>query len=123
MTGLLSQWTPFSGTLLPGMTLWTATTPRPAGDVPGRVSPAGFTPGTRQIGLSYLFSSSAKYTDTETGLLYYGYRYYLPSMGRWLSRDPIEEKGGMNLYAYVRGNPIRNVNSYGLTITQGDPCC
>ena len=61
------------------MTTWTATTPRPAGDV----SPAGFTPGTRQIGLSYLFSSSAKYTDSENGLIYYGYRFYQPSTGRW----------------------------------------
>jgi len=31
---------------------------------------------------------STKYTDPETGLVYYGYRYYSPSLGRWLSRDP-----------------------------------
>jgi RHS repeat-associated protein len=39
------------------------------------------------------FRFSTKYTDAETGLLYYGYRYYQPSTGRWLSRDPIEEVG------------------------------
>jgi RHS repeat-associated protein len=34
---------------------------------------------------------STKYTDNESGFLYYGYRYYNPGSGRWLSRDPISE--------------------------------
>jgi RHS repeat-associated protein len=34
------------------------------------------------------FRFSTKYDDDETDLLYYGYRYYNPSTGRWLSRDP-----------------------------------
>ncbi|MBR4249383.1 MAG: RHS repeat protein, partial [Verrucomicrobia bacterium] len=38
---------------------------------------------------------STKYYDTEARLYYYGYRYYSPDMGRWLSRDPIEEQGGL----------------------------
>ena len=41
---------------------------------------------------------STKYYDAETDLYYYGYRYYSPSLGRWISRDPIEEAGGFNLY-------------------------
>jgi RHS repeat-associated protein len=45
------------------------------------------------------FRFSTKYQDDETDLLYYGYRYYNASTGRWLNRDPIEEKGGVNLYA------------------------
>ncbi len=44
---------------------------------------------------------SSKYTDEETGFSYYGYRYYVPQSGRWLSRDPIEEKGGLGLYSFV----------------------
>ena len=36
---------------------------------------------------------STKYFDSETGLYYYGYRYYSPSLMRWLTRDPIEEQG------------------------------
>ncbi|MCF7707605.1 MAG: RHS repeat-associated core domain-containing protein, partial [Verrucomicrobia bacterium] len=40
---------------------------------------------------------STKYHDTETGLVYYGYRYYWPAMGRWISRDPIGERGGVKL--------------------------
>ncbi len=39
------------------------------------------------------FGFSTKYTDTEfdSPLYYYGYRYYSPELGRWLSRDPINE--------------------------------
>ena len=44
---------------------------------------------------------STKYVDDEAGLYYYGYRYYAPEMGRWVNRDPIEEEGGLNLYAMI----------------------
>jgi len=47
---------------------------------------------------------STKYYDAETDLYYYGYRYYSPSLGRWISRDPIEEQGGMNLFVFVTIN-------------------
>ena len=56
---------------------------------------------------------STKYTDAETGLNYYGYRYYNPSTGRWISRDPIGENGGLNLMS-SRNNPVSQVNSLGL---------
>jgi len=36
------------------------------------------------------FRFSSKYLDDETGLYCYGYRWYSPALGRWLSRDPIE---------------------------------
>ena len=36
------------------------------------------------------FQFSTKYTDAETGLLYYGYRYYNSDTGRWVNRDPID---------------------------------
>jgi RHS repeat-associated protein len=39
------------------------------------------------------FKFSTKYADHESGLIYYGFRYYGPSTGRWLGRDPIEESG------------------------------
>jgi RHS repeat-associated protein len=53
------------------------------------------------------FRFSTKYQDDETDLLYYGYRYYSASTGRWISRDPIEEKGGRNLYRFVRNDAAR----------------
>lgn len=57
---------------------------------------------------------SAKYHDAETDLLYYGYRFYNPSLGRWLSRDPIEEAGGKNLYGFLHNGPEGFVDSHGL---------
>jgi RHS repeat-associated protein len=59
------------------------------------------------------FRFSTKFTDHETDLLYYGYRFYNPSTGRWLNRDPIEEKGGLNLYAFVHNDPTSKYDSDG----------
>ena len=61
------------------------------------------------------FRFSTKYQDAETGLLYYGYRYYDPITGRWLNRDPIEEAGGLNLYAMVDNDLLGSVDLYGLS--------
>ncbi|MES2736646.1 MAG: RHS repeat-associated core domain-containing protein [Verrucomicrobiota bacterium] len=55
-----------------------------------------------------------KYYDTESNLIYYGYRYYSPEMGRWVSRDPIEEEGGINLYGVVGNDPVNRVDALGL---------
>jgi len=52
------------------------------------------------------FRFSTKYYDVETGLYYYGYRFHSPVLGRWLSRDPIEELGGVNLYGFIENTPI-----------------
>jgi len=43
-----------------------------------------------------------------------GHRCYSPELGRWLSRDPIEERGGAHLYVYVRANPIGKIDPFGL---------
>jgi RHS repeat-associated protein len=59
---------------------------------------------------------STKYHDFETGLNYYGYRYYDSQTGRWLNRDPIEEEGGLNLYGFVDNNAIENVDYLGNAI-------
>ncbi|MCX8156482.1 MAG: hypothetical protein N3J91_08560 [Verrucomicrobiae bacterium] len=56
---------------------------------------------------------STKPLDWETGLYYYGYRYYNPSTGRWPSRDPIAENGGLNLYGFVYNNPPNLVDKDG----------
>ncbi|MGE0269232.1 MAG: RHS repeat-associated core domain-containing protein [Candidatus Omnitrophota bacterium] len=57
---------------------------------------------------------STKYLDTESGLYYYGYRYYDPEIGRWLNRDPIGEQGGLNVYGFINNNPILYVDALGL---------
>jgi RHS repeat-associated protein len=46
------------------------------------------------------------YTDSETGLVLLTHRFYDPETGRFLTRDPIGYEGGINLYAYVGGNPV-----------------
>ena len=63
------------------------------------------------------FLAATKYYDWETGLYYYGFRYYSPSTGRWLSRDPLGEAGGRNLYGYTQNDPCRFFDPLGLEIT------
>ena len=59
------------------------------------------------------FRFSTKYYDAEANLYYYGYRYYSPELGRWLTRDPIEEDGGDNLYAFCGNNACASFDSFG----------
>jgi RHS repeat-associated protein len=59
------------------------------------------------------FRFSTKYQDDETDLLYYGRRYYTASTGRWISRDPIDEKGSLNLFASFRNDPANRYDALG----------
>ncbi len=69
------------------------------------------------------FRFSTKYQDDESDLLYYGYRYYNPSTGRWISRDPIEERGAVNIYSFVDGDPISAVDVDGRERGRICPIC
>ena len=60
------------------------------------------------------FRFSTKYYDEETGWYYYGYRYYGPQTGRWPSRDPINERGGINLYGFVGNDGVNRLDYLGL---------
>jgi RHS repeat-associated protein len=74
------------------------------------------------------FRFSTKYQDEESDYLYYGYRSYNPSLGRWLNRDSLGEPGfetlrrrraslrgdGPNLYQFVRNNPVGRIDKLGL---------
>ena len=68
------------------------------------------------------FRFSTKSFDDETGFGYWGYRYYWPKLGRWLSRDPIGELGGVNLYAYIQNTPATAMDPLGQYCVMGDPC-
>ena len=99
--------------------------------------------GGSSIAADNLFRFSTKYTDTDgvrervdgdtegvarrakeagapwalmrqSGLVYYGFRYYSPSLGRFLNRDPIEELGGSNLYGFVENDPVNGWDYLGL---------
>ncbi len=60
------------------------------------------------------FRWSTKYHDPESGLTYFGFRFYDSETGRWLSRDPIGEEGGIHLYRYVSNSPTRLTDPLGL---------
>jgi len=54
--------------------------------------------------------------DEENGLLYMRARYYDPEAGRFISKDPIGFTGGLNLYSYVRNEPIGTIDPSGLDV-------
>ena len=61
----------------------------------------------------YLFN--AKEFDEETGMYYYGARYYEPRLSLWMSTDPLEEKYcDINAYAYCHNNPVNMTDPEGL---------
>ena len=57
---------------------------------------------------------SSEYNDAEIGLIYYNYRHYNPTDGRWLNRDPMNEKAALCLYAFCDNSPIDFADFLGL---------
>jgi len=64
---------------------------------------------------SYLYTGKEK--DSETGLYYYGARYYAPELGRFVAADALtgslSDPLSMNRYAYVKNNPLKYVDPSG----------
>ena len=74
------------------------------------------------------FNFTGLYRHSASNLDLADYRAYDPDLGRWLSRDPISEGGGLNLYAYVNNGPVAKTDRLGLTATTaaeryGFVCC
>ncbi|WP_428265996.1 SpvB/TcaC N-terminal domain-containing protein [Haliangium sp.] len=61
---------------------------------------------------------SGKERDGETGLYYYGARYYAAWIARWTSPDPLGPIDSLNVYTYVRNNPIRFTDSTGMRLAE-----
>ena len=68
----------------------------------------------------FIWVLSTKYTDSESGLVYYSLRFLSPETGRWTARDPIGERGVRNLFAFCRNNTITGFDPFGLkTVIKG----
>ena len=71
------------------------------------------------------YKFTGKELDDETGLMYYGARYYDPLLGRFLAEDPWEGDLGnpqtLNKYAYVLNNPIKYVDETGEKVSEYQP--
>ena len=85
----------------------------PAGYIRTSYSYAPFGAVSASGNVTQPFQWSSEHYDSETALVYYNFRHYSPDLGRWLSRDPIEEQGGRNLYAFVKNDIGREIDSLG----------
>jgi len=61
------------------------------------------------------FQFTGREFDAETGLRYYRFRYFDPTVGRFVSEDPIGFDGGINFYLYVQNNPSLLIDPFGLS--------
>lgn len=66
---------------------------------------------TGAMAADFRFRFSSKYLDDETGLYYYGFRYYAPRLGRWVNRDPVLEHGFISSLFKIKRN-IAQIVSY-----------
>lgn len=60
------------------------------------------------------FRFSSEFCNSETGLIEYLLRQYNPQNGRWTSRDPIAEAGGLNLYSFIGNDTMNFIDILGL---------
>jgi RHS repeat-associated protein len=77
-------------------------------------SPFGETIARDGDGEQDRYGFSTKCGDGDTGICYYGYRFYSPETGRWLSRDPIEENGGVAISAILANSIVNAYDALGL---------
>jgi len=73
------------------------------------------------VNLRNNFKFSSEFYDSELALSYYNYRHYNPLGGRWINRDPIEERGGRNLYAFNYNMSINMIDMLGYVSIGGNP--
>ena len=85
-----------------------------------RIMAADFSPRSSS-GYAWDFGFQGQFRDVETGWYNYGYRFYVPELGRWINRDPIGELGWGNVYSFIR-NDTQNKSDY-LGLCSADVSC
>jgi RHS repeat-associated protein len=92
----------------------------PAGALANTYTFDSFGNATASTGtLTNPFQYTGRDNDSETGLYYYRARYFDPRVGRFISEDPLGVRDHLNMYAYVRNNPINFDDPLGLYQTKG----
>jgi RHS repeat-associated protein len=76
----------------------------------GEVDPLTYLP------IEFDFGFTGHLHHGRSGLYFAPLRAYDPELGRWLSRDPIDMAGGINLCEYVGGDPVNAVDPWGLDV-------
>ncbi len=57
---------------------------------------------------------STKRYDDQTGLVYFGVRFYAPVLGAWMTRDPRPRADDLGLYRFVDDNPVQSIDPFGM---------
>jgi len=68
------------------------------------------------IAYANVYRFSSKEFHNNSGLYHYGFRFYDPTLQRWINRDPIFEAGGMNLYGFVFNSPVNYLDTDGRAV-------
>ncbi|HMO05452.1 MAG TPA: RHS repeat-associated core domain-containing protein [Kiritimatiellia bacterium] len=80
------------------------------------------TTSTGAMANHFAYRFSTKPWDEVVEGYYYGYRFYNPELGKWLSRDPIGEDGGINLASFLSNDTVNSIDLLGLNKIKVD-CC
>ena len=78
-----------------------------------RIMAADFSPRSASS-YAWDFGFQGQFSDAETSFYNYGYRFYVPPLGRWINPDPIGEFTNSTLYQFLANDPINSNDRYGL---------